>query len=62
MCTLDVLVIIEHTERGQKEENTVCNNATSNNLKGKPMTKTTGLHWLQQVTKHAPATDAVSIP
>jgi hypothetical protein len=42
-------------------KNTVRNNATSSNLKGKPMTKTIGLHWLQQVTKHVPATDEVSI-
>ena len=37
-------------------KNTVCNDASSSNLKGKPMTKTIRLHWLQQVTKHVPAT------
>ncbi len=42
-------------------KNTVRNNATSSNLKGKPTTKTIGLHWLQQVTKHVPAADEVSI-
>jgi hypothetical protein len=30
-------------------------------LKGKPMTKTIRLHWLQQVTKHVPATDEASV-
>jgi len=42
-------------------KNTVRNDATSSNLKGKPMTKTIGLHWLQQVTKHFPATDEASV-
>jgi hypothetical protein len=42
-------------------KSTVPNAATSSNLKGKPMTKTIGLHWLQQVTKHVPATDEASI-
>ena len=42
-------------------KNTVRNDATSSNLKGKPMTKTIVLHWLQQVTKHVPATDEVSV-
>ncbi len=42
-------------------KNTVRNDATSSNLKGKPMTKTIGLHWLQQVTKHVPATDEASV-
>ncbi len=42
-------------------KNTVHNDATSSTLKGKPMTKTIGLHWLQQVTKHVPATDEVSV-
>jgi hypothetical protein len=42
-------------------KNTVRNDATSSNLKGKPMTKTIGLHWLQQVTKHIPATDEASV-
>ncbi len=42
-------------------KNKVCNDVTSSNLKGKPMTKIIGLHWLQQVTKHVPATDEVSI-
>ncbi len=42
-------------------KNTVHKDATSGNLKGKPMTKTIGLHWLQQVTKHVPATDEVSV-
>jgi hypothetical protein len=42
-------------------KNTVHNNATSSNLKGKPMTKTIGLHCLQQVTKHVPATDEASV-
>jgi hypothetical protein len=42
-------------------KNTVLNDATSSNLKGKPMTKTIGLHWLQQVTKHVPATDEASV-
>ncbi len=42
-------------------KNTVHNDATSSNLKGKPMTKTIGLHWLQQVTKHVPATDEASV-
>jgi hypothetical protein len=40
---------------------TVRNDASSSNLKGKPMTKTIGLHWLQQVTKHVPATDEASV-
>jgi hypothetical protein len=42
-------------------KNTVHNDATSSNLKGKPMTKTIGLHWLHQVTKHVPATDEASV-
>ena len=42
-------------------KNTVRNDATSSNLKGKPMTKTIGLHWLQHVTKHVPATNEVSV-
>ena len=42
-------------------KNTVHNDATSSNLKGKPMTKTIGLHWLQQVTKHVPAKDEASV-
>jgi hypothetical protein len=42
-------------------KNTVHSDATSSNLKGKPMTKTIGLHWLQQVTKHVPATDEASV-
>ncbi len=42
-------------------KNTVHNDATSSNLKGKPMTKTIGLRWLQQVTKHVPATDEASV-
>jgi hypothetical protein len=42
-------------------KNTVHNDATSSNLKGTPMTKTIGLHWLQQVTKHVPATDEASV-
>ena len=42
-------------------KNTVHNDATSSNVKGKPMTKTVGFHWLQQVTKHVPATDEASI-
>ncbi len=46
---------------GKKDENTVHNDATSSNLKGKSMTKTIGLFWLQQVTKHVPATDEASI-
>jgi hypothetical protein len=46
-------------KRGIK--NTVHNDVTSSNLKGKPMTKTIGLHWLQQVTKHVPATDEASV-
>ena len=48
-------------EEDKKEKNTVTNAATSNNLKGKPMTKTIGLHWLHQVTKHLPATDEASV-
>ncbi len=48
-------------QRGKRMKNTVCNNATSSNLKGKPMTKTIGLYWLQQVTKHVPATDEASV-
>ena len=35
-------------------KNTVRKDATSSNLKGKPMTKTIGLHWLQQVTNMFP--------
>jgi hypothetical protein len=35
---------------GKRMKNTVRNNATSSNLKGKAMAKTIGLHWLQQVT------------
>ncbi len=42
-------------------KSTVPNAATSSKLKGKPMTKTIGLHWLQQVTKHVPATDEASV-
>ncbi len=42
-------------------KNTVRNDATSSNLKGKPMTKTIELHWLPQVTKHVPATDEASV-
>ncbi len=42
-------------------KNTVHNNATSGNLKGKPMTKTIGLHCLQQVIKHVPTTDESSV-
>jgi hypothetical protein len=42
-------------------KNIVRNDATSSNLKGKPMTKTIGLHWLQNVTKHVPATDETSV-
>ncbi len=42
-------------------KNTVHNDATSGNLKGKPMTKTIGLHCLQQVTKHVSATDEASV-
>ena len=42
-------------------KNTVCNDVTSSNLNGKPMTKTIRLHWLQQVTKHVPATDEASV-
>jgi hypothetical protein len=43
-------------------KNTVRNDATSSNLKGKPtMPKTIGLHWLQQVTKHVPATNEASV-
>jgi hypothetical protein len=42
-------------------KNTVHNDATSSNLKGKPMTNTIGLHWLQQVTEHVPATDEASV-
>ncbi len=42
-------------------KNTVHNDATSSNLKGKSMTKTIGLHCLQQVTKHVPATDEASV-
>ncbi len=42
-------------------KNTVHNDATSSNLKGKPMTKTIRLHWLQQVTTHVPATDEASV-
>jgi hypothetical protein len=48
-------------QRGKRMKNTVRNDATSSNLKGKPMTKTIGLHWLQQVTKHVPATDEASV-
>ncbi len=47
--------------RGKRMKNTVHNDATSSNLKGKPMTKPIGLHWLQQVTKHVPATDEASV-
>jgi hypothetical protein len=42
-------------------KNTLHNNATSSNLKGKSMTKTIGLHWFQQVTKPVPATDEASV-
>jgi hypothetical protein len=42
-------------------KNTVHNDATSRNLKGKPTTKTIGLHWLRQVTKHVPTTDEASV-
>jgi hypothetical protein len=42
-------------------KNTVHNDVTSSNLKGKPMTKTIGLHWLQQDTKRIPATDEASV-
>ena len=42
-------------------KNTVHNDVTSSNLKGKPTTKTIGLHWLQQVTKHVPANDEASV-
>ncbi len=48
-------------QRGNRMKKTVHNDATSSNLKGKPMTKTIGLHWLQQVTKHVPATDEASV-
>ena len=47
--------------RGERTKNTVHNNVTSSNLKGRPMTKTIGLHWLQQVTKHVPANDEASV-
>jgi hypothetical protein len=60
-CSCDHLEHTERAQRGKRRKNTVCNNATSNNLKGKPMAKTTGLHWLQQATKHVPMTDRVSI-
>ncbi len=46
---------------GKKDEKHSSHDATSSNLKGKPMTKTIGLHWLQQVTKHVPATDEASV-
>ncbi len=42
-------------------KNAVHNDATSSNLKGKPMTKTIGLHGLQQVTKYVPAIDEASV-
>ncbi len=45
----------------KKDKNTVHNDMTSSNLKGKPMTKTIRLHWLQQVTKHVPANNEVSV-
>ena len=48
-------------EGGERMKNTVRNDATFSNLKGKPMTKTIGLHWLQQVTKHVPTTDEASV-
>jgi hypothetical protein len=48
-------------QRGKRMKNTVRNDAFSSNLKGKPTTKTIGLHWLQQVTKHVPATDEASV-
>ncbi len=48
-------------QRGNRMKNTVHNDVTSGNLKGKPITKTIGLHWLQQVTKHVPATDEASV-
>ncbi len=43
LCMLDVLVIIERTERGQRQKkrlNIAHNNATSNTLKGKALPKT----------------------
>jgi hypothetical protein len=46
---------------GKRMKNTVRNDASSSNLKWKPMTKTIGLHWLQRVTKHVPATDEASV-
>ncbi len=42
-------------------KNIVHNDATSGNLKGKPMAKTIGLHRLHQVTNHVPATDEASV-
>ena len=43
-------------------KNTVRNDATSSNLKGKPMTNTIGLQWLQTgYKKHVPATDEASV-
>ena len=45
----------------KKEEKHSSQRVTSSNLKGKPMTKTIGLHWLQQVTKHVPANDKASV-
>jgi hypothetical protein len=43
-------------------KNTVHNDATSSNLKGKPMTKQSGyIVYSMQVTKHVPATDEASV-
>ena len=48
-------------QRGKRMKNRVRNDASSGNLKGKPMTTTIWLHWLQQVTKHVPATNEASV-
>ena len=49
LCTLAGIQIPGNNncgQRGKRMKNTVCNDASSSNLKGKPMTKTIWLHWL----------------
>ena len=46
---------------GEKDEKHSLQGCTSSNLKGKSITKTIRLHWLQQVTKHVPTTDEASV-
>ena len=63
MCMLKGIEFPGDDNPGDKKEekHSSHNDVASSNLKGKPMTKTTKLHWLQHVTNHVPTTDEAII-